>query len=253
MKNFFLLFGLLSCMHVFGEDGQKKFQIGINISPDYCYRSLRNTNGSMVSSWIAGLRNEDEIAKIGYTAGLNGCYNFNQHFSIEIGLQYSDKGYKTKETELLFGDLIDPRYGFVYPQSTMTSYIGVSSPKGSFIYHHYYLDFPMRINFMTGKKKFSFVIGLGIAANFFLQATTTSVLEYSNGVTREHTSKQIYHYELLDVSPTISAGVDYKVNSKINLRAEPTVRYGLLKIIDAPVTGYLWNAGLNFSCYYGLK
>jgi hypothetical protein len=34
---------------------------------------------------------------------------------------------------------------------------------------------------------------------------------------------------------------------------EPTFRYGLLKIIDQPVTAYLWSAGLNITCYYALK
>jgi hypothetical protein len=50
----------------------------------------------------------------------------------------------------------------------------------------------------------------------------------------------------------ISAGAEYKIKNKMYVRIEPTFRYGVLKIIDAPVTAYLWNAGLNMGFYYRL-
>jgi hypothetical protein len=50
----------------------------------------------------------------------------------------------------------------------------------------------------------------------------------------------------------MSAGVDYRINEKMNLRIEPTFRYGVLKIIDMPVTGYLYSGGINVAYYYGL-
>jgi hypothetical protein len=50
----------------------------------------------------------------------------------------------------------------------------------------------------------------------------------------------------------VSAGVDYKLNNKMHLLAEPTFRYGIIKTKDAPVTEHLWNAGLNVGFYYSL-
>lgn len=38
----------------------------------------------------------------------------------------------------------------------------------------------------------------------------------------------------------------------MNLRIEPTFSYGLLKIIDAPVTGYLYSGGINIGYYFGI-
>jgi hypothetical protein len=50
----------------------------------------------------------------------------------------------------------------------------------------------------------------------------------------------------------MSVGIDYRINEKMNLRIEPTFRYGVLKIIDTPVTGYLYSGGINVVYYYGL-
>jgi len=59
-------------------------------------------------------------------------------------------------------------------------------------------------------------------------------------------------YNKLNFSPTMSVGIDYRINEKMNLRIEPTFRYGVLKIIDTPVTGYLYSGGINVVYYYGL-
>lgn len=48
-------------------------------------------------------------------------------------------------------------------------------------------------------------------------------------------------------------GIDWQMCNKFNLRVEPTFRYGLLKIIDEPITAYLWSCGLSFTCYFPLK
>lgn len=50
----------------------------------------------------------------------------------------------------------------------------------------------------------------------------------------------------------ISAGIDYRMNDRMNLRVEPTFRYGVMKITDAPITAYLFNAGLNIGYYVRL-
>jgi len=51
----------------------------------------------------------------------------------------------------------------------------------------------------------------------------------------------------------VSMGVDYKLTDKIHLSSEPTFRFGLSKIKDAPVIEKLWNAGLALGISYGLK
>jgi hypothetical protein len=56
----------------------------------------------------------------------------------------------------------------------------------------------------------------------------------------DHTDKSKYigktKFNQVNISPTASMGLDYKITSRINARFEPTFRYGILQIIDAPVT-----------------
>ena len=77
--------------------------------------------------------------------------------------------------------------------------------------------------------------------------------EYSNGNTEKKSQSSTSGFNQVDISPMLSVGVDYKLNNKIHLYAEPTCRYGVVKTKDAPVVENLWNAGLNFGFYYALK
>jgi hypothetical protein len=255
MKRLIIIATMMISLVAFGQDAEKtqpsndfkRLIVGINVSPDYCFRTL-SSNGGSIAATITGLRNDQEEPKFGYTAGLNVCYNITKHFGFEMGVQYSNKGFETKETELTYGDPIDNRYGFVFQSS------GSPGPtKIKFIYNHTYLDIPIRAIYSFGEKRVHFLASVGIATNIFLNATTTSVGEYANGETKRQTRDQMYKYEAIDLSPIISIGADYRISNKINLRAEPTFRYGLLTIVDAPITANLWSAGLNITCYYALK
>ncbi len=257
ISNYFILvFAILFSYSAFSQDTLtlqetsefKRLAIGVNISPDYCYRTLKNNNGNSTSDMIIDLREESEGPKLGYTAGLNAGYNFSKKWGVEMGIQYSNKGYEFKNSALTFGDMIDPRYGFVYTSN------GAATPThAKFVYHHHYLDVPVRVLYRFGKKRLHFVTSVGITTNILLNATMTSVVKYGNEDAKRQTYDQPYDFNPFNISPTISVGVDYKINNKINLRAEPTFRYGLLKITDTPVTATLWSGGLNFSCYYLLK
>ena len=254
MRPFILISLALISTVSFGQDSRKptnasfefkRFMLGVNISPDYCFRVLENNNGSATSDMVIDLRNENEVAKLGFTGGLNICFNLSKRLGIETGLQYSSKGYAFKNSELTFGDLIDPRYGFLY-----TNNGGPAPVLAKFIYHDNYLDIPLRVIYSFGEKKLHCIASIGVTANIFLHATQTSILEFEDGSERKETRAQDDDFKSMNISPAISAGIDYGVSQQFNLRVEPTFRYGLLNIIDTPVTAYLWNAGLNVTCYY---
>jgi hypothetical protein len=228
----------------------KRLLLGVNVSSDYCYRTLLNNDGSATSARIIELRNKNEEAKFGYTAGLNICYNISKYFGIEVGLQYSSKGYANSNgySNLVFADQIAPRNGIVYPSNAVI----ILTPS-KLIYHHNYLDIPMRAILSFGHKRFQFITSAGITTNLLLNATLTKISENTNGSKQRNTNDQVFSFKVLNISPLISAGIGYRLNNKINIRIEPTLRYGILQIIDTPVTAYLWTTGLNMTCYYQLK
>jgi len=241
MKSLLITFLTLLTFSLFGQDKAeepqiadfRRVQIGINVSPDICFRTLKNNNGDSSCDLLIDQRNEREIVKVGYTAGIDASYHFTDFFSLETGIQYSNKGFQTKKQDVT---TLEPEPDL--PQ------------KIQFIYNFHYIDIPVKANFTVGKKKIRFITSVGVTINVFLKETQTSILIYSDHTDRK-TDPSNYDHKKVNISPTISAGIDYKINSRMNLRIEPTFRYGILKIIDAPVSGYLFSSGLNISYYYG--
>lgn len=242
MKHLTIILLTLKVFNCYGQDKTKetptsdfrRVQFGINFSPDVCFRTLKNNDGSRSSDLTIDQRNKKETVKFGYTTGLNVCFNIKKFVGLETGLQYSNKGYQTKKQDLIFAQ----------PEPSL--------PKQSkFIYHFHTIDIPVKVNFTIGQKKVRFFTSVGVTTNIFIKETETSFFYYSDH-TDKKTSQTRFDYSKVNISPTISVGIDYKINSRMNLRVEPTFRYGVLKIIDTPVTGYLYSGGLNISYYHGL-
>ncbi len=242
MKQLAIFLLALTTFSCFGQDKTKetsaadfkRVQIGINFSPDVCFRTLKNNDGNASSDLVIDQRNERETVKFGYTAGLNVCFKINKFVGTETGIQYANKGYQTKMQDLI-SELPDPRV-----------------PKQSkFIYDFHCIDIPVKVNFTIGKKKVRFFTSVGVTTNIFIKETQKSVWVYSDR-TDKKTSPTNFDYNKVNISPTVSVGIHYKINDRMNLRVEPTFRYGVLKIIDTPVTAYLYSGGLNISYYVGL-
>jgi hypothetical protein len=221
----------------------KRLFLSANFSSDMCYRSINTTDTSFIIEYIENDRNANEVVKFGYTTGLNISYFINDNFTLELGCQYSDKGYNRKWSDLIFGSLIDPRYGFEYDSTNLPKEVKIN-------YHDYYIDIPLTAKYFIGNSKIRFMTSLGFTTNIFIKEINTGVLKYSNGDIDRHRGSGYSDYKKINLSPFLSIGVSYKMSDKMMLAFEPTFRYGVLKIIDAPITGYLWNCGLNINYYY---
>jgi hypothetical protein len=241
MKRIFLILTTFPLLVVCGQDTKKKakpnrISIGLNFSPDYSYRTLKNVAGRPDGDLVIKVRNGDEAGKFGYTTGLNVCINLTKRTGFETGIQYSNKGYQTKTHDL------------VYPQPDPTL-----PAKAKYIYNYSYIDIPLKIKFVLGKNKIRFTTGAGLTVNFLVKEFQKNIYEYSNGTTVKKTQPSTFDFNKINLSPTISAGLECKINDKMYLKAEPTLRYAVFKNIDQPVTECLWSAGLNIGFYYSLK
>src|SRR5674476_325987 len=119
----------------------KQILMGLNLSPDYSYRTLKS-DGPMFSGSVVSSRNNQEVAKFGYTVGLNIYFNITSRAAFETGIQYSNKGYKTELMDLVW----------LQPDPSLPT-------KGKFIYNISYLDIPAKINLTFGEKKLRFCAG----------------------------------------------------------------------------------------------
>lgn len=209
----------------------KKIQIGFNISPDVCYRTIV---GSTNTETIEEYRNELDIPKISYTTSVNILYNIKNYFSIETGIQYSNKGYQTKDVDLTSNEP-DPNV----PEKVKT------------IYNFHYLDVPLKTNFIFGENKIRLITSVGVNLGFLVNDSQTNILFFSDKTDRT-TSPIGQEFRKVNLSPFLSLGADYKINEKMNLRLEPIFRYGLLKTTETPLTDRLYSVGLNIGLYVGL-
>jgi hypothetical protein len=254
MKKLFVFLLLFISVFANAQDSTKtkkasSFFIGANFSPDYCFRTLKNNDGSQLSSMIVDSYNKIEVAKFGFSTGVSFCFVITKHISLDLGVQYSNKGFQNKESSLTFGDMIDRRRGFVYNTNPSNANLPTS---GKIVYTYNYLDIPLKVNFVFGKKKVRFISSIGLTTNLLMSSKNTFVGQDSTGKSIKNSSNTTPTYSRINLSPTISCGIDYKINDKMFFRVEPTFRYGILKMTDTPVTQYLWNAGLNISYYFGL-
>jgi opacity protein-like surface antigen len=231
----------MNCLIVNGQSisdtsiHKNKWRIGLNFSPDYCFRKLDSTNITNgnppnVRYTIMHYRDSIERAKFGFTAGISIGYDINQNISLESGIFYSDKGYQTME--------LGPFNG---------SNISIGGVK--LIYSYNYIDIPLMVDAtFINYKKFSIGINVGIVLDMFLNAYSTSVLDNNSNTTT--TSKDNNDYNKINISIMAGFNFNYKINSKFSIKLEPTYRYGMIRIIDAPITAYLWNAGVNIGIDY---
>ena len=238
MKRLLILVSALASLTVLGQgtNPAQKISIGFNFSPDYSFRTIKNNDGSPSSNLVIKNRNDIEVAKFGYTTGLTVCFNFSKLVGIETGIQFSNKGYKTKNQDLIY---FPPSPGSPTKAKTRESY--------------QYIGIPIKAKLSFGKSKVRFLSSIGFMTSFLLNVKHTINLEYSNGNSEKETQSTTSGFKNVDISPMLSVGIDYKLNNKIHLLAEPTFRYGVLITRDVPVTENLWSAGLNIGINYVLK
>ncbi len=176
---------------------------------------------------------------ISYSGGISIAYLITKNCYFESGAQYSRKGYSEKETDLFYGDQIDPRYGFEYDD--------IDNLKTRFIYQ--YIDVPVKVVKSFGDKKWVLTAGAGVTSHFLLSAIRLVKFDSDNNGPKRYESKLQSNHRQFNVSPVVSGGVGYNVNHRLQFIIEPEAKYQLLKITDGKVSSRLWSIDLKFTTF----
>lgn len=237
---FILMLVLISCS-LYGQDNtvskSRKFFIGANFSPDYCYRILTQNDKKIPDSLWSTVKNtldSIELAKFGYTTGIAFGYQFNDLIGIETGILYANKGYKMVPLLII--------YDWNKPGVIATNIVS-----------HTYIDFPFRANITVLKKRVQLITSVGVVLNFLVQSSIKIIPETATSDVKAQTQINHYDFKKINLSSILSIGLKYKLNDRISLRAEPTFRYGILNMDDKSVANrHLFNLGLNIGLYFSL-
>lgn len=227
-----------------GATTTRMWRLGMGVSPGIAYRGLVSTEDAGLWDHFITSRNDYEEPRFAYGCSLFCALDLSDRFSVEGGLGYSLMGYQLNMDELNFGDMIDPNRGFIFQTN--------DNRLRALRYSFHYLELPVRVVFHCGKGRMRWISSAGLTTSYLLKSTTTSVLQYADGSTERNTSESGYDYNTIGLFPTFSTGVSYALNDRMELRLEPQARYGVLRIIDAPITAHLWSAGVGFSAMWRL-
>jgi hypothetical protein len=239
----FTSIALLLVLSMQGQDAApiapvaSKWSFGVNVSPDLAFRRLDLAQHNAMLESMIDFRNETEMPRFGYSASIMAGYAINARWGFEAGVGYALRGWELDVSKLTFGDQIDERRGFTYSTGELLRNIG---------WRFHYLDVPVRGTFTLGSGRLRSISSVGISLNLLIIATHSSSLNNDLRIT------ELNAYNTVNLSPTISTGVAYRLNDRMELRMEPTFRYGLLELREAPITEYLWSAGVNFGWFVRL-
>jgi hypothetical protein len=230
---FLALLPLLSRAQLPESPKTGRLSVGLVFSPDICYRTL--TSGES-GKWLVDSRNAFEIPKFGYTTGLSLIYKLKGHIRLETGLLFSDKGQKTKSETI---NVMEP--DTLFPQQFRL------------VNKYYYLDIPLKLNWLLRDKRLKLLITAGLSANIFLSEQTTSFLNFENGTTKKYTN-HVKNSGLSAVNLAFLAGfaAEYELSKHLIIRLEPIYRRSLTPIVNSSLKTYLYSTGMNTGIYYKL-
>lgn len=205
------------------------FYVGFRGASIVGYRSLVNTDNGEWNPMIIGLRNDMEQAKISYSGDVFAGFVLNPKWSLELGVGFTNRGYRTGKLDV-----------------KTSNYLEDGLLTGRITTHDYYLDIPIRVNFMAGKKSVKLLTSAGLITGLFITETSTMIVkgtDYNESSTIE--PYYISDFEKVNLFASGSVGIDWQMHPMWHLRSEAFFQYGLLKIIDAPVSARLYNGGIS--------
>lgn len=229
------------------------YHIGFNAGSGICYRTLAiNDNSSLNKDALNQLkrsRNQNEIPKLGFSFALILNGKVNARWNCETGIQFSDLGYRSISLSGGFSNITDTGKGFTQP-----SFEPSKKPvkEVNWDYSHYYIGIPLRLMYNTGEHKYRFIASFGIIPAILLESSLKSITKYTDGTKDKIKSEALEKYNSFNLFPTIGIGMKYSINRDSYFQIETRASAGCLKIINTPLTAYLWDTGLNIGIFLSI-
>jgi hypothetical protein len=195
-----------------------KFDFGFSVSPDYCYRLLKAETSD---TWMKNMYDTSEIARVGYTAGVQLVYHHNEKLFFSTGLFFSDRGERTRK----------------YLIPAVNNYIN----------HYYYLSIPLRANYYLIQKKIKLFLSAGVSADVYLKSF--SVIEFGDaGETK--TLGLSSEISRLNLMVNAGFGIDCPITDRWYFKLQPDYRMSITPVSDSPIKKYFISAGVNMGFFY---
>lgn len=222
-----------------GSGDAKRFALGVNFSPDRCYRVwwAAPWNRKSIPGYRSKVdfRDSMETPRIGFTAGVGVLYRKSVNLTFESGLYYASKGVNMIRTKLI------P----ITPDPYLPDY-------ASFTFRENYLELPLKANYTFRSGRLNGYVTGGFSSNVFWSAKSVGLFEYSDGRT-ERVVGSLAGPSRFNFSIVAGLGMDYQLSERWAIRMEPTFRHAITPSVFGTDIGYYWHSlGLQTGVYLRL-
>lgn len=230
-------------------DSTRRWTIEAGAGAGLGYRTLSRIAPSSIADRLIGWRDEQEKPRMALGGHLGVGYQLSRCIGLEAGFGYTQLGWQQQihMEGLTFGDMIDPRRGFIYSTNDLAM---VERITFSEVYH--YLDLRLGATFTLGQGRWRSLTSLGVAPALLVAARTRTQFEYREGRPTHENREAMGPYDDFNLFPYFSTGLAFHPGRRWEWRLQPVVRYGALRIIDAPITAHVFSGTVDFSVRYAL-
>lgn len=206
--------------------------VGLMGSLDYTNRTLDFT---AENEWVAAMRNRNEIGNTGFTVYSQVRYKFNSRLSIEGGVGYTNRSYKTKSEDLHW-----------------TSDDAALPVRSRIIHRFKYITLPLNINYnLYTHNKIRLFATAGIATNIFLARRTKVQSTLADGSDNDYAFSKRSGYTTFTATARGGVGLDYQVMKRFALRIEPYYQRTIRSITaDDTAKEYIYALGVTTGMFY---
>lgn len=237
MSRLVLLIFVCAPIFVFSQPdipAYKKLSLGVNFEANYAERFLRHDQSL---KYVQGFPDKKGLGKIGGVVGLNLDYTLTPDISLGTGLLFSDRGYSTKKTELIWAFPDE-----AYPTHSKT------------VFTSYFVEIPLKVTYNFHVANFGMYVTGGPSIGQLIYRKT-SVFTYFRNTREKAVSSKIGDGYINNVlSFHIGLGINVPLTSRFTLSIAPLYRRTLTSLSHHNETRrYYHSFGLNTYLFLTFK
>lgn len=216
---------------------QMKHSVDLIGGVDYSYRHLSTSSEDATVIGIFDNRNNKESGKSNWRIGANYNLGLTEKIFLRTGLRLSSVGYKgEKRTDLRWPDETNV-FGEWVPDPNLPREVQI-------IYDYWFIDIPIVGRFEISEQSLSPFVELGMSPSIYVTRRTQSITDL--GTDTNFQKGNVHNFNRLHLVGFASAGLNYSITDTYQLFGQAAFRYHLTKMVDAPISEYLFNYGIEF-------
>lgn len=213
------------------------------------FRSLSTNNSTATNETIIAGRDDREEQRLALVGHLGLGFQLSRRFDLDAAVGYHQVGWQQHFdlSQLTFGDMIDPRRGYIY----QTNDVAIPQRSTTHAIFHY-LSVRIGAGLTLGEGRWRSITNIGVMPAWLLAARTRTFTEYVDGREEVVSRPPNEQFNVFNLFPYLGSGIAFNPGGRWEWRLQPTVRYGVNRIIDAPITAHLFSGTVDLGVRFTL-